>query len=252
MGGQRPMESRDRGEQTLLQVGEQEARPRAACRGLAVVVEHRGEPQLGGVRRQARDVDRLDDSLREWMTEAPEVFLEPSDHDRLQLLGLDVDAAGEPLRIEDFEQCREGVGMTIVRRGGEEKPVFEQRRDFPHRPRHLAFDGPGGPGRRCRVMGLVQDEHRARPERRENIAQTRHIGLVGKNAVRDDEARADAPGVRRKAAGAPRLEQVVPIDDGEVETEFLREFVLPLQQHRSGRGDDDHVDAAPQQQFPHD
>jgi hypothetical protein len=45
---------------------------------------------------------------------------------------------------------------------------------------------------------------------------------------------------------------VVPINDGEVETEFLCEFVLPLQQHRSGRGDNNHVDAAPQQQFTHD
>jgi hypothetical protein len=75
-----------------------------------------------------------------------EVFLEPSHHDRLQLLGLDVNAAGEPLWIEDFEQCREGVGMPIVGRGGEEKPVLEQGGDFPDRARHLAFNGPSGPG----------------------------------------------------------------------------------------------------------
>jgi hypothetical protein len=91
------------------------------------------EPQLRGIRRQARDVDRVDNSLREWMTEAPKVFLEPSHHDRLQLLGLDVNAAGEPLWIEDFEQCREGVGMPFVGRGGEEKPVLEQGGDFPDR-----------------------------------------------------------------------------------------------------------------------
>ena len=57
---------------------------------------------------------------------------------------------------------------------------------------------------------------------------------------------AEKPRVRRVS------KQVLPVDDREVETEFLRELVLPLQQHRSRRSDHDHVDAAPQQQFPHD
>ena len=77
--------------------------------------------------------DRLDDAFGKGMSEAAQVFLEPADHDRLQLLGLDVDAAGEALRIEDFEQRREGVGMAVVRRGRQEEAMLEERRDLADR-----------------------------------------------------------------------------------------------------------------------
>ena len=49
-----------------------------------------------------------------------------------------------------------------------------------------------------------------------------------------------------------RLQQVLAIDDREVEAELLRQLVLPLQQHRSRRRDDDHLDAAPQEQLSND
>ena len=42
------------------------------------------------------------------------------------------------------------------------------------------------------------------------------------------------------------------IDDREIEAEFLRQLVLPLQQHRRRRRDDDHLDATPQQQLSND
>jgi hypothetical protein len=38
---------------------------------------------------------------------------------------------------------------------------------------------------------------------------------------------------------------VFPIDDREVKAEFLRQLVLPLQQHRGRRGDYNHFDATP-------
>jgi hypothetical protein len=98
--------------------------------------------------------------------------------------------------------------MIVMRRRREEEAVFEQPCNFPYGARHLAFDGPGSPGRGRRVVGLIQDKHRARSERRENVAQISHVGLVGENAVRNDESRADAPRVGGKAAGAPRLKQV--------------------------------------------
>ena len=246
------MERRDRGEKALLEVGEQEARPGAAGRGLPVVVEHGGQPQLGRVRRQPADPDGLDDAFRKGLPKTAEVFLEPADHDRLQLFGLDVDASGEALRIEDFEQRREGVGMTVVRGGGQEKPVFEKRRDLAHRPRELAFQSPGRSGRGRRVMRLVEDQHRAGPERRKEFAEPAHVGLVGQDAVGDDEARADAPRIGREAARPPGVQQVLAVDDGEVEAEFLRQFVLPLQQHRGRRRDDDHLDATAQEQLSND
>jgi hypothetical protein len=45
---------------------------------------------------------------------------------------------------------------------------------------------------------------------------------------------------------------VLAVDNREVEAEFLRKLVLPLQKHRGWRGDDDRIDPAPQEQFPHD
>ena len=128
VGGQSPVERRDRGEKPLLKVGEQEARPGAAGRGLPVVVEHGGQAQFRGVRRQAIDLNGLDDAFGKGLAKPAEVFLEPADHDGLQLFGLDVDASGEALRIEDFEQRRERVGMTVVRRGGQRKAGVQKRR----------------------------------------------------------------------------------------------------------------------------
>jgi hypothetical protein len=64
VGGQRPMKRRDRGEETLLKVREQKARPGAAGGRLPVVVEHGGQAQFSGVRRQSADADGLDDPLR--------------------------------------------------------------------------------------------------------------------------------------------------------------------------------------------
>ena len=109
VGGQGPVVRRDRGEKALLEVGEQKARPRAAGCGLPVLIEHGGQSQFRRVRRQAVDLNGLDDALRKRLPKSAEVFLEPADHDRLQLFGLDVDAPGEALRIEDFEERREGV-----------------------------------------------------------------------------------------------------------------------------------------------
>ena len=122
---ERAMERRDRREKPLLEICEQKARPRPAGRRSSVVVEHRGEPQLGRARRQSGDADRFDDALGKGLPEAAQIFFEPADHHRLKLLRIDVEAAGETLRVEDFEQGGEGVGMAVVRRRGQEQPMLE-------------------------------------------------------------------------------------------------------------------------------
>ena len=68
----------------------------------------------------------------------------------------------------------------------------------------------------------------------------------------DDEARADAPRIGGKPAHPPGVQEVLAVDDGEVEAEFLRQLVLPLQQHRGRRRDDDHLNAAAQEQLSND
>jgi hypothetical protein len=101
-------------------------------------------------------------------------------------------------------------------------------------------------------MRLIEDEHRARPELPEQLAKPADVGLVGDNAMGDEEARADAPRVGGEPARAACLQEVLAVDDGEVEAELLGQLVLPLQQHRGGRRNDDYLDAAPEQHLPHD
>ncbi len=76
--------------------------------------------QLGGRGRQAAQVDLSDNPLGEPAGDGPEVFLEAADHHGLEdLLLADGDAAAKPLRVEDFEEGREAVGVSVVRRGRE-------------------------------------------------------------------------------------------------------------------------------------
>jgi len=119
------------------------------------------------------------------MPEPSEVLPEPADHDRLKLLGLDVDAAGEALRVEDFEECRKGVRMAVVRRRRQEQTMLQQRRDLAHGPGELTFDSPnrarGGP---C-VVRLIENEQRAGAEGRKEVTKPAHVGLVGEHTMRD-------------------------------------------------------------------
>ncbi len=122
-----------------------------------------GKQQLGAVRRQA--VDR-----RPRRSRAPgsrpasfaQVVLEPADHHRLELLrALHRHAAAEALRVEDLEQRREAVRVAVVRRGRQEQPVLEARRQVAHGPRELRVDGVARAAGRGRVVRLVEDEQAA-------------------------------------------------------------------------------------------
>ena len=99
-------------------------------------------------------------------------------------------AAGEALRVEDLEERREAVRMTVVRRGGQKEPVLETPGDLAHGLRELTVDGVARAARRCGVVRLVEDQQGARPELAQQVAQACDIGLVGEQAMRDDEARA--------------------------------------------------------------
>lgn len=101
-------------------------------------------------------------------------------------------------------------------------------------------------------MRLIEDEHGARPKLTEEIAETAHIGLVRKHAVRDNKTRADAPGIGSKATSPPRFEKIAAVDNGEVQTEFLGQLVLPLQQHGGRRRDHDDVGPPSQEQLADD
>ena len=150
-------------------------------------------------------------------------------------------AAGEALRIEDFEEGGEGVGVPVVRRCRQQEPMLEAARQIPHGLRELAVDGVSRTAGRSRMMGLVQDHHGARAELAQRVPQTGDVGIVDEEAVGDDEERAGGPRVRRKAALPPQGREMLAIDDHERQPELRLQLVLPLPDHPGRRRDQGEV-----------
>jgi hypothetical protein len=103
----------------------------------------------------------------------------------------------------------------------------------------------------CRggVVGLVEDQHRARAEVAEQFAQTRDIGLVGHQRMRDEEARSGRPGIGAVTAILAQGREILAIDDREGQTELRFQLVLPLPDHAGGRRHEHEVDASSKEQF---
>ena len=224
----------------------------AAAPQFAVVTQHLRQPQLDSVGRQLVQHDRLDHTLGERLADPAQVFLEAPDHDRLQVARAHLHAAGEPLRVQHLQQRGEAVGMAVVRRRREEKPVFEPPGDVAHGLGELAVDGVAGAAGRRGVVRLVQDQQGTRPEPAQDVAQPSSVGLVGQQPGRHDEARTRRPGVHPEPAQPPQLRQALPVDDGEGQAELRLQLVLPLQGHGWRRGHQREVDAAAQQQLAQD
>ena len=90
-----------------------------------------------------------------------EFRLEASDHDGIplpqELLGIGGHATGEPLVVEQFEQCGEALGVAVMWGGRQEELVLEVRRD---QADGLGAKRVGGVlATTCRgtVVGLVHD-----------------------------------------------------------------------------------------------
>ena len=132
---------------------------------------------------------------------------------------LDRHAAAEPLGVEDFQQGREAVGVAVVRRGGEEQPVLEPRRQVADGAGDLRVDGVLLAAGRGGVVGLVEDQQRAAAEVAQPVAQRAGVGLVDQQAVRDEEPGVRAPGIHAVAALAPDPGDVVLVEDLEGQAE---------------------------------
>src|SRR5258708_33647001 len=113
------------------------------------------------------------------------------------------EAAREALGIKYFEQTRERVGVAVVRRRRQEEAVLETRGQSAHGAGELAIDRITYAAGRRRMVRLVKDEERARPEVGQHVPETAHIGLVDQQRVRDDEPRAGRPRIGGVAALAP-------------------------------------------------
>src|SRR5271155_24930 len=114
--------------------------------------------------------------------------------------------------------------MAVVRRGGQKEPMLETIGEPSDRAGELAVDGVPRPARRRSVVRLVEDDQRARPEFAEQVAQTADIGLVGKERVRNDEARSRGPRTGAIPSLPPQDCEILAVDDGEGEAELDLQF----------------------------
>src|SRR6266576_5947648 len=67
--------------------------------------------------------------------------------------------------------------------------------------------------------------------------------------MRNDEARTHAPWIRAEALAPPYSGEVFAVHNYEIDSEFLRHFVLPLAGHCGRSGNDNIVHAPPKQHF---
>ena len=214
-----------------------------------VLVKQGRQTQLGGIRRQAVDVDLHDLPLWKSAHHLADVVLEPPDHDVFQHLLVDRHAAAEPLGIEDFQQSRKAVRVAVVRRGGEEQSVLEPRGQVADGAGDLRVDGvllaAGGSG----VVGLVEDQQRAAAELTQPCAKRPGVGLVDQQAVRDEEPGVRAPGIHAVTALAPHPGDIFFVEDLEGQPETALRFLLPLVQHRGRTANDDLANLLADEQF---
>ncbi len=210
------------------------------------------EVELQCFSRKAIDHDLLDSALGKGFAETAKIRFEAPDHDRFEVLRANLNATCEALRIQDLQQGGEGVAVPVVRRRAEEQPVLEALRQAAHdlgelaRHRIAPATGRGG------VMSLVEHQQGTGAELAQYVREACRVGLLGEEAMGDDEAGARRPRVDPKAAGPPQLGNPLPIDDLEGEAELGLELVLPLHRHGRRRRDDDEFDASPQQHLAHD
>nr|CAM75664.1 transposase [Magnetospirillum gryphiswaldense MSR-1] len=86
-----------------------------------------------------------------------QIALQPTHHHPGELGVTWEDVSREPLIIKEFEECGEGFGVAVVRRGGEKQLVLEVWRGQTNQPCPEAFDGIATDGRGD-VVSLVDDQ----------------------------------------------------------------------------------------------
>src|ERR1700678_249995 len=99
------------------------------------------------------------------------------------------------------------------------------------------------------MMRLIQDKESARTEIAEQVPKTAAVGLIGHQRVRDDEARTRRPRIGGIATLASEGGEMFAIDQSEGETELCLKLVLPLPNHSGGSGDENEINASPQEHF---
>ena len=163
------------------------------------------------------------------------------------------------MRIDHLQQSREGLGVTVVRGGGEEQAVLALLGQLSHRGGPLGVHGVAATptGRRrsrwCHVVGLVHDEDvegvaasRGRSARLgQDIAQQTLSAHARQPGHRHDDPRVEAEGIRRQPRGTADLGELLGVD----EAELLPHLLLPLQAQTRRADDDDRAGAVAQEEL---
>ena len=158
-----------------------------------------------------------------------QLALQAPDHHRFELLGTgDGHAAGESLRIEDFQERREAVRVAVVRGGREEQAMLELRRHLAHDMGDVGIDRILRRRRGCRRVRLVHDEQ-ALGRALIQMAQER-LAILGpaQRLVRNDEARKGRPGIDPEAALLAATNHEVAVVDLEADAEPFFHLGPPL------------------------
>ena len=113
-------------------------------------------------------------------------------------------------------------------RGRQEKPVLKPRGEVADSPRDPAVDGVAVVGGRGGVVGLVENEQRAGPQRAEPVAQGAGVGLIDQEPRGDEPAGVGGPRVHGPAAFLADAFHRLPIECFEEQAEPGFELVAPL------------------------
>ena len=125
---------------------------------LTVFVEQLRELQFGDVGRQTGDVHLHRFASWEAAHQFAQILLQPPDHHTVEVALENLDAAGEPLRIQQLKQRAEAAGMAVVRGGGQEEAMLEPRGQIPNGAGDPGINGVLGAAGRRGVVGFVEDQ----------------------------------------------------------------------------------------------
>src|SRR2546430_694441 len=164
---------------------------------------------------------------------------EAADHDGVQLLAVDLDAPGETLVVQQFQQRGKALGVAVMGRRREKQLVLIVRSEAAQSQGALRICGvlslPGW----SNIMGLVNDEQvkfarvRRLTTRGQHFAEEAQRALALEEVNRGDKAGKVRPGVDVQPSLAAQIFQKRAIDDAKFQAELVAHLVAPLHLQRS-------------------
>src|SRR5207244_1385881 len=152
---------------------------------------------------------------------------EAADHDGVQLFAVDLNAPGEALVVQQFQQRGKALGVAVMGRRGEKELVLKVRSEATQSQGALRVRGVLSLSRWSDVMGLVDDEQVkfARVGRLaigwQHFAEEAQRSLALEEINRGDEAGKVCPGVDVQPALAPQVFQKRAINDAKFQAELV-------------------------------